>query len=193
MALGVGLCSMIQHEAVRLAGDAFILPLPIAEDLITYKWRGGRSGHAKLANGLNMIRDHPRGRGYLVKFGTIIYSTILYSIVLLCIVSQSTVMSYPLVSSAIEPAPQFAHIRPAIRFFTYHQLSRHCQFPHNRGEPRTRSVSSRMVGRLASCVLTDIALTTVASHCISCYSVLTVPHLRFTPDKQYHGRQTVAS
>ena len=79
------------------------------------------------------------------------------------------------------------------RFFTYHQLPRHCQFPHNRGEPHTRSVSSRMVGRLASCVLTAIALTTVASRCISCYSVLTVPHLRFTPDKQYHGRQTVAS
>ena len=36
---------MIQHEAVRLAGNAFILPLPIAdEDLITYKWHGGEDG-----------------------------------------------------------------------------------------------------------------------------------------------------
>ena len=155
----------------------------------------GRTVWSRETNGLNMIQDHPRGRGYPRQFRdyNFIVLYILYSIVILCIVSQSTVMSYPLVSSAIEPAPQFAHIRPAIRFFTYHQLSRHCQFPHNRGEPRTRSVSSRMVGRLASCVLTDIALTTVASHCISCYSVLTVLRLRFTPDKQYHGRQTVAS
>ena len=43
MALDVGLCCMIQHEAVRLAGDAFIFPLPIAnEDLITYVHTNGR-------------------------------------------------------------------------------------------------------------------------------------------------------
>ena len=143
----------------------------------------GRTVWSRETNGLTMIRDHPRGRGYPSSISGL-YRTILYSIVLLCIVSQSTVMSYPLVSSAIEPAPQFAHIRPAIRFFTYHQLSRHCQLSHNRGEPR--SVSSRMVGRLASCVLTAIALTTVASHCVSCYSVYT-----YSASLEIHSRQAV--
>ena len=111
--------------------------------------------------------------------------------------STSTARDYiPLVSSPIlrepattvcpHPAGHSLHPPSPTNFF------RHCHFSHNRGEPRTRSVSSRMVRRLASCVLAAIALTTVASHCISCYSVLTVPHLRFTPEKQHHGSQTVA-